>query len=402
MAIAFRSAGTAVHTIASSPAVGSEPAGAASGDILVFVGLVDVLSSTGWTAAAGWTILKSGTQVDFRYIIAYIVRGGSAPSYSFPWTGTSRYVEHQVFAFSGGDGAAPIDAQATPATGTTNTGNGPAVVAVSSAAMAVTVLFHWGGSTGGWTAPAGYVLRSDNTNGNDNAVATKLLSASGSEDPAAWDVANAADDWYAHTFTLKPAGATSVTLTPATETDAAQALSLQKFATVTPATETDAGQALLFGKNASVAPATETDSAQGLSFYRAATITPATETDGAQALAFAKNTTLTPAVEVDGAQPLSYYKSVAITAATEVDQAQALGLTFATFYTITPATETDSATFLTLVRNITLTPATETDSAQVLGYSQAGGGGGNGGAVQRVRHAVGVKQPDAQGVTSNL
>lgn len=208
--------------------------------------------------------------------------------------------------------------------------------------------------------------------------------------------------WSLVAVEVKGSAGTTVTLTPATETDAAQALSLQKFATVTPAVETDAAQALLFGKNASVTPATETDGAQGLSFYRAATITPATEVDGAQGLVFAKNATLTPAVETNGAQALGYFKFVTLVPATEVDAAQALGLTFATFYTLTPATETDTAVPLALVRNITLTPATEADEAQALGYSQAGGGGGNGGAVQRVRHAVGVKQPDAEGVTSNL
>src|SRR5437773_743569 len=73
-------------------------------------------------------------------------------------------------------------------TGTDATPAEPAgAAAVDTATLAIAIIMDWDGSAaGGWTGPAGYTIRSDNTAGNDSAVATKTLSASGSENPAAF------------------------------------------------------------------------------------------------------------------------------------------------------------------------------------------------------------------------
>lgn len=78
-----------------------------------------------------------------------------------------------------------------------------------------------------------------------------------------------------------------VTLTPATETDAAVGLDLDKQFVLSPATETDAGVALDVDKAVTLTPATESDTAQALDLDKHVTLTPATELDAAEALVVA-------------------------------------------------------------------------------------------------------------------
>jgi hypothetical protein len=131
------------------------------------------------------------------------------------------------------------------------------------------------------------------------------------------------------------AGGTNVNLTPATETDAAQALSFVKpiRKTLTAATSTEAAQVLSVTKpiRKTVTSVTETDAAQVLSVTKPIrkTLTAAAETDAAQALDKDKSDTLTAATEADAAQALSVTKTIfkALTAATESDAAQVLSIT---------------------------------------------------------------------------
>lgn len=181
-------------------------------------------------------------------------------------------------------------------------------------------------------------------------------------------------------FTLTPATETDTavalsltylkTLVSATETDAAQTVIAQKFATLTPATEVDAAQALTAFKSVTVTPATETDSAQAITRGGTVTLTPATETDSAQALSLTYVKTVTPAAETDTAQSVSRQKIATLTAAVETDTAQPV--TFAVFRSLTPAGETDTAVTLSVsgaAHFLTLTSATETDLALSVGWA---------------------------------
>ena len=92
-------------------------------------------------------------------------------------------------------------------TGSPHNPDPPAVTAVVSNAMSVAGSINNGGSGGGgWTAPSAYTLRSDNTPVNDTMLATKTLSASGSENPGTFTGAasNTVDWWDGFTITLKP------------------------------------------------------------------------------------------------------------------------------------------------------------------------------------------------------
>jgi hypothetical protein len=82
--------------------------------------------------------------------------------------------------------------------------------------MALALGYTYSGSdTGGYGAPSGYSVISDNTAGNDLVVASKLLSGSGSVNPGAFTntVANSGDNWAA-TLLLAPSGISPPTAGP--------------------------------------------------------------------------------------------------------------------------------------------------------------------------------------------
>lgn len=104
---------------------------------------------------------------------------------------------------------------------------------------------------------------------------------------------------------------------------------------LTPATETDEAQALTFARGYSITPAGETDAAVSITYTQPhrVTLTPATETDTAVGLSFTSGShyvTLTPASEIDAAVAVSFTSGVhrkTITSANEIDQAVALSYT---------------------------------------------------------------------------
>lgn len=146
----------------------------------------------------------------------------------------------------------------------------------------------------------------------------------------------------------------TITLTPATETDSAVALTFTKtiFKDLTAATETDSAVALSIAKLVTLLAATETDAAVAITFAQgggpiSVTLIPATEADAAQALSAAKQVTIVPATESDLAVALSQFKSVTLSPATELDTAIVLAITKTIFKTLIPALETDTAVALT-------------------------------------------------------
>ncbi|HSX06189.1 MAG TPA: hypothetical protein VLG92_00525 [Candidatus Saccharimonadia bacterium] len=211
-AITFRNE---THSIATSTQpTGVEPTGTVQGDVLV--ALFEVQGSTTYTAPAGWTTIFSGTSFSgqFKYYLGYVVRGASPPNLTWSYTG-SAYRELYIVGFSGCDTSNPIDASAQiPSASAANANpDPPAVTAISSAAMALAIGDNWTGSNaGGWTPPTGYTLVTNNANGNDCGISTKLLSASGTENPGAYGNVGAggATDYWAATVTLSPPRSTVI------------------------------------------------------------------------------------------------------------------------------------------------------------------------------------------------
>ncbi len=200
MAVTFRAAALTTNT-GTNPAAATEPAGATSGDMLIAIALVGAVVSQ----PAGWTQLFKDTQGSVSWVVSYIARGGSAPSLAWTWTG-SAYYEIHVLCLKPGVNTVAFDAvSAAGSKGNSNHApDPPAVVAVKATTLCVIGGINFG-AIAAWTAatPAGYVIRSTNTGGIDGVMADKSLSASGSEDPAAFAPSVAGDWWdgFAATFT---------------------------------------------------------------------------------------------------------------------------------------------------------------------------------------------------------
>lgn len=212
MAVAFRSES---HDLANSTsATGTEPAGAASGDFILGLYVVNSPGSIS-TIPAGWTaIINNDLSANggFFLSLAYLIRGGSAPSYAFTHTG-STYRELWLAAYSGVDGTTPLDVTPPTFVETSNTTTKPdppaSGASVTANAMALAVMNMWGNSPagGGWTAQAGYTLRWGSVGGCTGAMAEKALTSAGTnEDPGVFGgTPQSADDGLATTLLLRPA-----------------------------------------------------------------------------------------------------------------------------------------------------------------------------------------------------
>lgn len=154
------------------------------------------------------------------------------------------------------------------------------------------------------------------------------------------------------------------TLGPAVETDAAQALDKDKLKTLGIAAETDAAQPLDVDKRKALAPATETDTAQALDVDKRRALGFATETDAARPLGFIKTIrkTLGPATDTGATQALVHVKTVLLGVTLETDVAQLLGISHAGSLSIVPATETDVARPLSYTKTIFKTLGVATDT----------------------------------------
>ena len=183
-----------------------EPTGTASGDAMIFYVAAD--SGTTIGAPAGWTVPSgfSGNSSGMDFMAGYILRGASAPSMVFTFTGSNIYREIQIITVQPASGTVAFDA-ASAAGGTGSSAHAPdapAVVAVATASLAVAIGLNFAGYTS-VGAPSGYTFRTDTANATyDGGIATKTLSASGSENPGAFTGTWANGAWWdgcAMTFT---------------------------------------------------------------------------------------------------------------------------------------------------------------------------------------------------------
>lgn len=205
-AVAVRAGKTFVSALGTSPTV-AEPAGAASGDVLVAIAICDVAGAV--TLPAGWTTPTGyrATQGVIAFAAGYVARGASAPNLTFGLTGSVNYEIH-IVALSPGVNTVSFDsasAAGAVGAGVSHAPDPPATIAVKTTSMAVAGGVNFGGAlAGGWGASTGYVI--DNaTAGNDGFLETKSLVASGSENPAAvtnFPTTGVPDWWDGFTMTF--------------------------------------------------------------------------------------------------------------------------------------------------------------------------------------------------------
>lgn len=138
-------------------------------------------------------------------------------------------------------------------------------------------------------------------------------------------------------------GTHSMTLTPVTSTNSAQALTKTKQKILSPALSTQTAIALTKSKRLSVTPATGTNTAVALTKIKQVVLVPGSETNEAQVLDFSQagviSKTLTPVVETDSVQTLVAVKTIykTIVSAEETDNAITLLFTGGEAPTVTIA-----------------------------------------------------------------
>jgi hypothetical protein len=209
----FRSINQSIRTVTTANQTVGEPAGCVSGDAEISLALAD--SGVSLAAPSGWTVLYGPTtQGTTMFTVAWIQRTGSAPNLTWTVTtaGANKYREIHVMCLTAGAGIlTALDSQS--ASGTTGAAIGspdpPSTTAVASASIAVAGGLNFG-SSGSWTASAGYTLRSTNPGGGgaDGFLETKALAASGAENPGAAAMSTGSGDgWNGFTVTFKDGGA---------------------------------------------------------------------------------------------------------------------------------------------------------------------------------------------------
>lgn len=202
----------------------TEMTGATTGDIFVAVTIIDG-AGTSLARPSGWTPIDSGTlgATEFDYDISCVVRGGSAPSLTWSWTG-SEYYEVHILRFTGADTTNCFDLKGTAFTsasgnkGATRAASDidpPSTTPSTPTSMAVAIGVHWAGSLASWTGPTGYTYKSTNTAGIDVMMAVKLLSSGAAEDPDEFfENVTTNDSIYANVVMLKEPAAGGATSKP--------------------------------------------------------------------------------------------------------------------------------------------------------------------------------------------
>jgi hypothetical protein len=164
-----------------SPKVGSEPASVASGDILIATITMEDGTPASIAAPAGWTLLTSSAlhpNVSLRMSQAYIVRAGSAPSFTWTWTGSISGI-HSVSAYRPTSGSTlALDVE-----GTWQSSNSAVLRAAITTATADAMKVWAGGDYNNVTDTTTGMTTRVNAAGHNTADATQAVAgASGNHD----------------------------------------------------------------------------------------------------------------------------------------------------------------------------------------------------------------------------
>lgn len=194
----------------------TEPTGSASGDGLLAALLIEVGGTSPGTVntPSGWTYIGRSTASAFTVDYFKILRGGSAPTYTFSWTvglnGTFGYAELNVIGFSGVVGSSFVESYSLGSGGTGTQPDPPAVTTLTTDTTVVAFGFSWSG----WAAAAsltGYTSRFGGTT-YDAVGLSKAVAAAGLEDPGLISAADGSNSIAAATFVLAsvPYGSTYI------------------------------------------------------------------------------------------------------------------------------------------------------------------------------------------------
>jgi len=184
---------------------GTEPTGTTQGDVLVAY-VKGTGTSTALTGPAGWT--QVGSQLISystpRYTgVWYIVRGASAPSYT--WSGpTGAYIV--VTAWTGADTSNPIQSVYAATTATSATPSGPSVTTLVANSTLVTVAMHNDASPTLTSYPSGMTGIQSNTTSRIHS-ASQVIATTGATGTKQWTFASSTLNSLM-SFAIAPPGVT--------------------------------------------------------------------------------------------------------------------------------------------------------------------------------------------------
>lgn len=201
MAVAYRSSSSTHGT--GTDVTPAEPAGAAQGDVLTALCIAFAATIT---IPSGWTSIYSGAASSYNYNLCRIVRGATAPSYTFGIS-ASVFRQASIVCKSGADGATPYSATATTGYLTATNPDPPSASPGTVDGLSLAVCAH-NESANPFVAPTGYTLVG-NTALSDIGMAYKLLSSTAAENPAAFTGPAAIGDVVAFTLLVQPSSVTS-------------------------------------------------------------------------------------------------------------------------------------------------------------------------------------------------
>jgi hypothetical protein len=199
--IAFRNRSSSTAEGTANGFTPTEPASAALNDVFIALAFCST-TSTSLGIPTGWTSLASGVATSsYRYNLAWIRRGSSAPSLT--WTmSTSAYRGVHLLAYSGcittGNPYEAFTDGGVTANDSTSL-NPPSVTTLSANSWVICGGVDWSGANTTWTAPTGYTKRSEDVSSSqyDGVLADKKIVTAAAEDPAAFSgrIAASAIKW---------------------------------------------------------------------------------------------------------------------------------------------------------------------------------------------------------------
>jgi len=201
-------------------------------------------------------------------------------------------------------------------------------------------------STSSTTADTGYTQTESFLTGGGRGISVwKIVSSTASETPGGTCGNNS---WVGITATYKGAGANTVAVGQASETDTAHTVTPKKHAAAGQPAETDTALAITGRKIVHLGIATETDTATSIPTGAGTPVGLASETDSAQPVVPLKRAAVGQAQSTEIALPITARKVIAVGMATETDAA--LGITGApNVVVLGVAVETDTATHITAI-----------------------------------------------------
>jgi hypothetical protein len=180
--------------------VGTEPTGAASGDLIVMI-ICNPFSGTAFTPPAGWTEVVDVAGGGGRLGAFWIIRGGSAPSYDI---GGGNGSSHAIFtlAITAGtfDATTPMDATPTTTTKVGTNPDSPTITTVTADTLLIIATTN-DASAQAITEPAGFTGIATIEGAK---AAYKSQAATGATGVFSWT--SASQTWVSMTMAVRPAG----------------------------------------------------------------------------------------------------------------------------------------------------------------------------------------------------